>query len=463
MTIIVVFSGEVVCQVSGAPISPPPEEIFFRDWANQNFIHLSMESWDEKAKTAVDAVIGDSRVVGIGESLHGVKEFLRVRLDMVKHLVEEKDFSVVVLESGFPEALRIHDYVSGAPATDHQYLTGLTWGMGLIKEIREIIEWLRKYNLAHDKKVKFYGLDLAGGNGDLLPTFELLSNLLSPIDTEYVKSLAPLRSILAKLTSRKRGIEAHANDVLENYRRLRNTEKDQLIVFASMTAARIEMLKSYFVGDGKREEDEINKLSLVARSLLQTLHWCKLYDQYKGLTVSSNLARSLRTVRDYAMGENVVQIADYLHRGEKLVVLAHNMHVQKTLSEDYAMAMMGRVLVDHFGDNYKVFATSFDQGSFLKPGGSLFSVGLAPDERLKDMWRLDSVMSQVGKGLDCVLLNLRQPQPATVEGFLAQKMGLRFMPDEKYIDAFLQDVEPAYSFDAIIKFMNISPGTVVLD
>ena len=57
--------------------------------------------------------IGESRFVLIGEASHGTHEFYRERAVLTKRLILENGFSAVAVEGDWPDASRVHRYVTG--------------------------------------------------------------------------------------------------------------------------------------------------------------------------------------------------------------------------------------------------------------------------------------------------------------------------------------------------------------
>src|SRR5438045_6164389 len=62
----------------------------------------------------IDAV-GDARLVLLGEASHGTHEFYRTRAQITQQLIEEKNFTAVVVEADWPDAYRVNRYVRGTP------------------------------------------------------------------------------------------------------------------------------------------------------------------------------------------------------------------------------------------------------------------------------------------------------------------------------------------------------------
>jgi|ERR1700674_1571936 len=111
-------------------------------------------------------LIGDRRVVLIGEASHGTHDFYETRADLTKRLIGEKGFHSLALEADWPDALRVHRYVQGisddpnadAALDDFKRFPQWMWRNTVVLEF---VEWLRQWNRGHQKsQVGFYGMDL---------------------------------------------------------------------------------------------------------------------------------------------------------------------------------------------------------------------------------------------------------------------------------------------------------------
>src|SRR5688500_6558933 len=58
-------------------------------------------------------LVGGARFVLVGEASHGTHEFYRIRAEITKRLIREKDFDAVAAEADWPDAYRINRYVRG--------------------------------------------------------------------------------------------------------------------------------------------------------------------------------------------------------------------------------------------------------------------------------------------------------------------------------------------------------------
>jgi erythromycin esterase-like protein len=114
------------------------------------------------------ALVGDRRLVLIGEASHGTHDFYRERARITKRLIDEKGFTAVAVEGDWPDAYRVNRYVLGQSG-DLDAATALSdferfpaW-MWRNVDVVQFVEWLRARNDAHrhlQSKARFYGLDL---------------------------------------------------------------------------------------------------------------------------------------------------------------------------------------------------------------------------------------------------------------------------------------------------------------
>ena len=90
---------------------PAPDEVVA--WIRANAIPLESaraESGFEDMH-GLRALVGQARVVALGEATHGTREFFQLKHRILEYLVEEMDFRVFAIEANWPECLAINDYV----------------------------------------------------------------------------------------------------------------------------------------------------------------------------------------------------------------------------------------------------------------------------------------------------------------------------------------------------------------
>jgi erythromycin esterase-like protein len=136
------------------------------DWIEREAIPFSVDS-PRSFSAAVDKVIdalGDSvELLGFGEALHGGEDLLILRNRLFQRLVEAHGYSAIAIESSFPRASVVNEYVAGRGPASFEAVaeTGFSHGFGRLEANRELVEWMRRYNAgpSHRVKLQFYGFD----------------------------------------------------------------------------------------------------------------------------------------------------------------------------------------------------------------------------------------------------------------------------------------------------------------
>src|SRR4051812_33865703 len=81
-------------------------------------------------------LVGDARVVALGESAHRVPEFYQARHRMMRFLVERCGFTVYALEAPFTEAHALDAWVAGGDGqVDDIAAAGIAFSLGDLPEV----------------------------------------------------------------------------------------------------------------------------------------------------------------------------------------------------------------------------------------------------------------------------------------------------------------------------------------
>ena len=132
-------------------------------------------------------LIGDARLVLIGEATHGTDEFYSLRAELTKALIRSKQFNLVSAEADWPDAYRVNRWVrhmseeADAAAALGDFVRFPRW-MWRNTVVVHFVEWLRHYNarrMASDR-IGFYGLDLYS----LHTSIEAVLKYLRKVDPE---------------------------------------------------------------------------------------------------------------------------------------------------------------------------------------------------------------------------------------------------------------------------------------
>ncbi len=136
-------------------------------------------------------LIGEARLVLLGEASHGTHEFYFERATITKRLIAQKGFTVLAIEADWPDAARVHRYVRGTSEDPNalEALSGFrrfpTW-MWRNTVVVEFVDWLRGFNKDIDPKrapAGFYGMDLYS----LHASIDAVLNYLEKIDPDAAR------------------------------------------------------------------------------------------------------------------------------------------------------------------------------------------------------------------------------------------------------------------------------------
>jgi erythromycin esterase len=108
----------------------------------------------------VAAIVGTARVVGLGESTHGTREFFLVKHRLLEHLVTRLGFRAFAVEANQLAVERINRYVTGGPGPAAAVMRAM-FAVWQTEEMLGLVEWIRGYNAAHPAvPVRFVGYDM---------------------------------------------------------------------------------------------------------------------------------------------------------------------------------------------------------------------------------------------------------------------------------------------------------------
>ncbi len=261
-------------------------------------------------------LIGDSSIVLLGESSHGTHEFYRMRAELTKRLILEKEFNAVAIEADWPDAYRVNRFVRG-DSDDLDAVESLggferfpSW-MWRNADVLDFIGWLRDHNehvYSADHQVGFYGLDL----------YSIHKSMDAVI--EYLDERDPAEA--AKARALYGCIDRFGRDP-QNYGLLSSSgisdscRAEVIQQLADLRAKEIEYLSQ----NGCVAEDEFffaAQNALLVKNAEQ--YYRKMFRSY----VSS------WNLRDEHMMEMLVDLAAHLQSqagNAKVVVWAHNSHI----------------------------------------------------------------------------------------------------------------------------------------
>jgi erythromycin esterase len=132
----------------------------FTDWFGSRAI--AAESLDPRAPLddlePLGELVGDARVVGIGESAHYVREFYLLRHRLLRFLVQRCGFTVYTPEAPFTQARAIDAWIQGGPGTVEEVAAaGVAIDLGRCREFHDQLAWMRAHKHTATRRLRLSG------------------------------------------------------------------------------------------------------------------------------------------------------------------------------------------------------------------------------------------------------------------------------------------------------------------
>lgn len=105
-------------------------------------------------------IIGNARIVSLGEATHGTREFFQLKHRMLEFLATEMGFTIFSIEANMPEAYRLNDYVLNGEGDPAKLLKGMYFWTWDTQEVLAMIQWMREFNKSGKGRVQFTGFDM---------------------------------------------------------------------------------------------------------------------------------------------------------------------------------------------------------------------------------------------------------------------------------------------------------------
>ena len=371
-------------------------------------------------------IIGNARLVELGEATHGTREFFQLKHRMLEFLVSEMGFTVFGIEATMPEGFDVNEYVLTGKGDPSRALGALYFWTWDTEEVLAMIKWMRQYNAdpKHTKKVKFYGFDMQS------------APRAARVTLAYLRKVDPEQAVAAE-----KALAIVANPLTDPSYVSSPAEKKE----AAMAA--IEVVCKLL---DEHKADYVKKTSADAWAIAR--QHARVLAQDLEMKKSTGPTQPSFNVRDRSMAENIRWIMDHEGPGTKMVVWAHNGHV--ATQNESGIEWMGSHLRKAFGSQMVVFGFAFNEGGFqamempFNTGRGLrpFDIGPAPDGSL------DATLAAAG--LQSAVINLRAlPKDGPVAKWFSEPRKTRSIGagfGEQIAANFLADQITPKLYDALL-------------
>src|SRR6476661_2655570 len=151
----------LACAQSTQPTPARPDQPAV-DWIAANAVRLKTpEAGNSFADMKpLKKIVGNARIVSLGEATHGTREFFQLKHRMLEFLASEMGFTIFSIEANMPEAYRLNDYVLNGVGDPAKLLRGMYFWTWDTEEVLDMIKWMRAFNQAGKGRVQFTGFDM---------------------------------------------------------------------------------------------------------------------------------------------------------------------------------------------------------------------------------------------------------------------------------------------------------------
>lgn len=291
-------------------------------------------------------VIGNRRIVQIGESHHSVAEYGAVKTRVIKFLHDEMGFDVLAFESSIYECFAAD--LRQLSATDALFAT--IFSVWAFEDVLPLFEYL-KQTQSTPRPLTFAGFDpqISSRTGVVTrPAF--FQRVVGVLDPEYAREVAQFDAQFVDRIQREG--PPFARD-----------EEDRLVAFYTRLATYLEShrdaLAEAFAGDASPLVAE-----RVAWSSVRLAQLLSAYEKDPNdVTLQGHMA-----IRDRAMADNLTFLARTLHPDKKIIVWAANIHVRHANEKTtWVFPTMGGWLQERFRDELYTIGLYPNRGTV--PGG----------------------------------------------------------------------------------------------
>ena len=262
-------------------------------------------------------LIGNSKVIALGEVSHGSSEIFKMKNRIIQYLATSHGFDKFSIEANMPEAYKLNDYTVRGEGDPKKLIAGMYFWTWRTEEVLNMVEWMRRFNQPK-QRIEFTGFDMqyyAGAADELFDAFKG--------NDEATNKITAIKKTLDEIRTR-----AQQNKGMPSV--------------------------------GYNEMKEIDTIMSFLRSIIETSPK-KDWLLQNIVVIEQYLGNNSGLWRDKCMADNFLWIKEH-NPNSKFAIWAHNGHIMKTNQ------MMGYHLAQKLGNDYITFGFTFYDGNFTATG-----------------------------------------------------------------------------------------------
>src|SRR5215204_1176085 len=310
-------------------IRPAPSYPTLENWIARESIPFSLDSsatFSASVDQMVKSLDSSVKLLGFGEAMHGDEDILKLRNRLFQRLVSAYGFTSIALESSFPRARIVNEYFAGLGPPSYEALqdTGFSHGFGRLEANRELVEWMREYNArtSNPIKLRFYGFDSPTEMTHTDSPRHLLAFVLEYLDSMHPASAQAHHQRIRPLLGEDAAWENPAAMMDPTQSVGLSTEATALRIATEELIVELQVRRPELIaGSNEARFSEALHYASSGRQMLT-------YHATIAASTDDRLARGLG-IRDLMMADNLAYIAQREADGGRVLIFAHNMHLQR--------------------------------------------------------------------------------------------------------------------------------------
>ncbi|WP_345989363.1 erythromycin esterase family protein [Chryseobacterium sp. Chry.R1] len=260
----------------------------------------------------LDKFIGNSKIVGLGESTHGSSEVYKMKYRISEYLIKNLNYNIFSLEANMPESYVMNNYINKNTDSPKDVLRGMYFWLWQTQETLDFVEWLKLHNENMNNKVLFDGFDMQYYLGAL----QQITDIYKANNYE----LDDINNLTEILKENNRGQRKYTDKI--------QVAINNLLDKISQNAVKID--------DAETKKRYLQNITVIRQNI----------------QVGSSVTR------DKFMAENIDWIKQN-YTPSRVIVSAHNFHVSKENSSS-----MGFHVNKKYQSDYVNFGFAFFEGNY---------------------------------------------------------------------------------------------------
>lgn len=337
--------------IQSCPNANLPSKDARTTWIEKNAINVRSISPKDTAYTdlaPLKEIIGDARVVLLGEQTHGGATTFEAKVRLVKFLHKEMGFGVMAFESGMYDCAKIWQQMQLGKPMEQEVLNSMFYMYATSTEVKPLFPYMDVQQKTNTPLI-FTGMDSQHtGEKSQNSLVTDLKTYLDKLDSERIEE-----EVWAVFKRKVSDIVAMKREV---------TNEDKMIFYQGLEFLKSKVAKVESNGETFPDSSAFWFQILKSIESQAMRYWGDIEDMD----------------RDRQMADNMSWLLNYPFKDKKVIIWAHNFHIARGLDP---VRPMGHYLKNEFKDEmYAIGFTGYD-GLFVDFATNKESKIVKPDTK----------------------------------------------------------------------------------